>query len=75
MIHSQLPRGGESKQKVDCELIESYMLNGNYFEGGKGALGQPFIHYLLEELGSKTKLDRLVIYLARPNRSKGAVCL
>ncbi|KFY47830.1 hypothetical protein V496_10420 [Pseudogymnoascus sp. VKM F-4515 (FW-2607)] len=71
-IYNQVPFLLAHTQKFSCERIKEYVINGLDWPGGKRNLGQPFIHYLLEELGSKSKLDRLVIYLARPNRSKGA---
>lgn len=71
-IHNQMPAPSSPTSKFSCALYEEHVMTGQHW--GEATGGVEFIRYLMSELGSETKLDRLTIYQARPNRIKGSVC-
>lgn len=73
-INGQVPDPVNPAMKFSCTQTEEHVLTDlNWNTPGLGI--DSFIHYLMAEIGSEARLDRLTIYMARPNRMKGSVCL
>lgn len=74
-VNNQRPIPVGATQKVGCTWTKNWILNSSnalsqWTLNGKKTI---FLQILLSELGNIANQDRLTIYLARPNRMKGAV--
>lgn len=72
-VRNQNPAPSTFRPKATCAAIKYYLTRlepNTFFLDGKETR---FIYILLAELGSIAHLDRLTVYLARPNQKKGNV--
>jgi hypothetical protein len=70
--------GSPGTSKLSCAFTREWITkvkrdSEGHFPWLQGDSGTSFFQYLLQELGSENHMDRLTIYLARPNRKKGAI--
>jgi chitinase len=75
-IVNQKPEAISPSKKLDCSWVKDYILDidpQNLWFLDRGFVPVAFIYLMLAELGSITHLDRLTIFLARPNGKKGSV--
>ncbi|RYP44871.1 hypothetical protein DL768_008713 [Monosporascus sp. mg162] len=70
-VPAQVPAPQSPSAILSCDWTKKYILAGlNWDLDGKKV---PFFRVLLAEMGSLDHLERLTIYLARPNQKKGAM--
>lgn len=74
-VNNQRPIPVGATQKVDCTWTTNWILEdkNSLFPWKLDGERVIFLQILLSELGNIANQDRLTIYLARPNRMKGAV--
>ncbi|KAJ4386833.1 hypothetical protein N0V93_009731 [Gnomoniopsis smithogilvyi] len=73
-VNNQNPDPGTTATIIPCTWVSQYILSvpaGSTFT--LDGTVRPFIQLLLAELGSIAHLDRLTIFMARPNRKKGSM--
>ncbi|KAI0190613.1 glycoside hydrolase family 18 protein [Astrocystis sublimbata] len=73
MINNQQPQPANPTQIFSCAQTNQYVTSittPTFTTQGKPGT---FLQYILSELGSLDHLDRLTIYLGRPNRMKGTM--
>lgn len=74
-IKNQEPPSSNPQPKVPCSLIRKYILEiqGWDWHHDDDDEEVPFIDLVLAELGNASRLKRLTILKARPNRMKGTM--
>lgn len=73
-VNNQNPDPGTTIPIIDCAWTKQFITSappGSTFT--VGGVVKPFIQVLMAELGGVNHLDRLTIFVSRPNRKKGSV--